>query len=344
MRGKLPNQNLLNDSVYVGFSASTGTATEDHIIKKWYFSNSPASGGIDPVSGSYTQAVSTVSVSPSSATNPSTATVQLYDASGSAMSGTADIYVDGICKITGASVTTTGYDYSIPSGLSVGSHTVQAVATGGASDDAGFSVSSPAVSLGSATLSSDGKYYYENATVTGDNIRTMLLSFSGNVTSGDAITLPAAAGFTVSGTSNAYTKRINISDGTLTSAIQNYLREVGFAIVSPTQTVNVTVTTENITTDTFYNIDTQHYYQYISAGAGPVGHNMDRRLCCCPSKDLYGQNRLSGDRHEQERGYLPEFSVRQKSRLAGRHDSDKQRYPCGCGKSRGLRRAVLQQL
>ena len=267
---QLPNQNLLGDSVYVGFSASTGGAYEKHTVKAWYFSNSPAAGGIDPASGSYTQAVSTVSVSPSSTVNPSSATVILYNTSGSAMSGTADIYVDGIRKETGVSVAAAGYDYSIPSGLSSGSHKVQAVATGGASDDAGFSVSSPAVSLGSATLSSDSKYYYENATVTGDNIRTVLISFSDNVTSGDTITLPAAAGFTVSGTSNAYTKRINIPDGTLASAIQDYLRGVGFAIASSTQTVNVTVSTENIKTDTFYNIDTQHYYQFIAAGSSGI--------------------------------------------------------------------------
>ena len=138
---KLPNQNLLNDSVYVGFSATTGSATEDHIIKKWYFSNKPITGGIDPVSGSYEQAISTVSVSPSAATNPSTATVQLYDASGAVMSGKADIYIDSILKAIDISVGTSGYIYSIPAGLGIGSHKVQAVASGGSSADADFSMS-----------------------------------------------------------------------------------------------------------------------------------------------------------------------------------------------------------
>lgn len=126
------------------------------------------------------------------------------------------------------------------------------------------------VTLGDAALSA-GKYYYTGAAVTGSNIKTILLSFSGSVTPGDAITLPTAAGFTASGTSNAYNKRINIADGTQTSAVEDYLRGVGFAITSATQSVSVTVTTENITTDTFYYTGTQHYYQFIPYSAGTTG-------------------------------------------------------------------------
>jgi hypothetical protein len=69
------------------------------------------------------------------------------------------------------------------------------------------------VTLGSATLS-EGKYYYEEASVSGAGIRAILINFSGNVTSGDAITLPAEpAGVTVSASSNDYSKRKTLTLG-----------------------------------------------------------------------------------------------------------------------------------
>ena len=135
----------------------------------------------------------------------------------------------------------------------------------------------PSISLGSATLS-DGKYYYTNAAVSGAGIQTILVNFSDTVTAGDTITVPTApAGFTVSATSlgNSYSKRINI-DTSITgtdnaSAVQDYVRGIGFAIVGATQTVNITITSQNIAYDTFYNIDTQHYYQFITYASGTTG-------------------------------------------------------------------------
>lgn len=132
----------------------------------------------------------------------------------------------------------------------------------------------PSISLGSATLTG-GKYYYEDATVSGTGIQTILINFSDDVTSGDAITLPVMTpdGFTVSG--NSYSKRINVDTSTTglenASAVQDYVRDIGFAIAGTTQTVNVTVTTQNIAYDTFYNIDTQHYYQFITYASGTTG-------------------------------------------------------------------------
>lgn len=123
----------------------------------------------------------------------------------------------------------------------------------------------PDVQLGAAVFSG-GKYFYSSAEVSGSGIKTILISFSGSVTAGDRIVLPAATtGFTVSGSSagNDYAKRINLDDGVEADAIQDYLRGVGFEIASATQTVEFTVTTDNIEDDTYYNIDTKHYYQYI---------------------------------------------------------------------------------
>ena len=122
----------------------------------------------------------------------------------------------------------------------------------------------PGITLGSASLSG-GKFYYDNAWVFGQNIRTILISFSDSVKAGDAIVLPATpAGFTVSASSagNNYTKRINLIEGIAASDVRAYIRSVGFTLASQTQTVQITVTTEDITQDTFYNKDTEHYYQF----------------------------------------------------------------------------------
>ncbi len=123
----------------------------------------------------------------------------------------------------------------------------------------------PSLTLGSVTYSG-GMYYFSNATVGGANNRTILVCFSKSVTSGDLITLPASpAGFTVSASSetNNYSKRINVAAGTSADIIRDYIRGIGFTVASATQTVQVTVTTEDITCDTFYNIDSEHYYQFI---------------------------------------------------------------------------------
>lgn len=123
----------------------------------------------------------------------------------------------------------------------------------------------PNITLGSVSISA-GRYYYSNAVVSGDNIRTILISFSGSVASGDKIFLPGTpSGFTVSATSsgNDYVKRINLDAGVTGDEVQAYLRGVGFTIAGAAQSVEVSITTENVEYDTFYNIDREHYYQYI---------------------------------------------------------------------------------
>lgn len=130
--------------------------------------------------------------------------------------------------------------------------------------------SNPTVATGSATYTA-GKLYFSNLTLSGDGIRTILISFSDNVATGDSIILPSPpTGFAVSDNSNPYNKRINVSVGTPTADIQNYLRLVGFTVASPTQMVSITVTTKEVTVDTFYNTATGHYYQYLPAGSAGI--------------------------------------------------------------------------
>lgn len=122
------------------------------------------------------------------------------------------------------------------------------------------------LSLGPVSFAG-GCYSYPNAAVTGDGIKTVLIGFSQAVTEGDRIILPTEtpSGFAVSDTSavNNYVKRINLQDGVTSAELETYLRGVTFAVASASQSVELSVTTQSIDYDTFYNIDTQHYYQYI---------------------------------------------------------------------------------
>ena len=126
----------------------------------------------------------------------------------------------------------------------------------------------PTLTLGAATATGS-TYYYNNATVTGSGIKTILLSFSESVKDGDTITLPTGTdvpdGFVVSDTSesNNYTKRINIAAGADAADVQNYIQKIGFTLGGTSQSVKVTITTVDVQYDTFYDVDTQHYYQYI---------------------------------------------------------------------------------
>ncbi len=101
----------------------------------------------------------------------------------------------------------------------------------------------------------------------GKRIKTILLSFSESVASGDAIILPTdtPSGFEVSSTSekNDYTKRINIDSGADAATVQSYIQGIGFTLAGTSQSVKVTITTESVQYDTFYDIDSQHYYQFV---------------------------------------------------------------------------------
>ncbi|MEQ6391021.1 hypothetical protein RZN22_17185, partial [Bacillaceae bacterium S4-13-58] len=113
----------------------------------------------------------------------------------------------------------------------------------------------------------DGTFHFENLSVNGSDIKSILISFNESVSADDKIILPnAKVGFTVSDSSidNDYTKRINLSESVTTTDVQNYLRDVGFQLGNGEQSVQVVVTSENILYDTYYSIDTEHYYQYVT--------------------------------------------------------------------------------
>lgn len=110
-------------------------------------------------------------------------------------------------------------------------------------------------------------FSFPELVVTGDGIRTILISFTGTVDEDDSINLPdSPSGFTVSDSSstNKYSKRINISPSGTASEIQAYLRSVTYHIETLPQQVQITITGYDIQHDTFFNESTGHYYQFIS--------------------------------------------------------------------------------
>ncbi|WP_407271885.1 InlB B-repeat-containing protein [Radiobacillus sp. PE A8.2] len=115
--------------------------------------------------------------------------------------------------------------------------------------------------------SEEGKFFFKDLTVKGSAIKTILISFNKAVSENDKIILPASpAGFTVSDSSKAnnYTKRINLSESVTTTDVQNYLQEVAYQLESGEQSVQVVLTSEDVQYDTYYSIDTEHYYQYVT--------------------------------------------------------------------------------
>src|SRR5690554_5046557 len=130
---------------------------------------------------------------------------------------------------------------------------------------------SVSISLNDASYS-DEQYRFNDLTVTGSGIKSILISFNKSVSDHDRIVLPTTTpvGFTISSTSgtNNYTKRINLDGDVPTADVQNYLRAVAYNIESDSQSVQVVVTSEDILYDTYYSIDTEHYYQYVSKDEG----------------------------------------------------------------------------
>ena len=134
---------LLNKSVYVGFSASTGGNGEYHDLIAWYFSQKPlydtndltTNHGVDNLTPNiYTQAATGISVDASSNT---TAKIQLLKADGSPLeaSENINISIDGGTASTVTSTDEKGcltYDLS---GVTTGSHTITVTTSDGSAQN-----------------------------------------------------------------------------------------------------------------------------------------------------------------------------------------------------------------
>lgn len=167
---------LSGDNVFAGFSASTGAARSDHDVLKWYFMDTYTSGGLDPTAGTYTQGGSTVGITLDSVTDPESAIIIIYDASGNELDNQDfDLSLDGVA-IGSFNTGTAGYTYAIPTVINAGSHVLRVVASGGTSNYKNFqiSVQDPVITLHPRTQS----------TTVGN---TITLTLSASVTDGGTL-------------------------------------------------------------------------------------------------------------------------------------------------------------
>ncbi|MCC5909741.1 MAG: hypothetical protein JJT76_04820, partial [Clostridiaceae bacterium] len=127
---------LEGKDVFIGFSASTGSAYSHHDLLKWYFKDSYVEGGLETTQGTYSQAVSTIDIELDDIINPVTATINLRDAAGNIMNNeNVDIYIDDIKQNGSFNNGDDGVlNYSFPNNINDGEHVLRVIANGGASN------------------------------------------------------------------------------------------------------------------------------------------------------------------------------------------------------------------
>lgn len=140
------NTPIAGDSVFVGFTSSTGGNVTTHKLLKWYFKDAYVAGGLNPTAGTYTQSPATLSITPNNGINPTYADITIKNDAGNTMTNeTFDVYIDDVLieeeepgeYTTGVGAT---YTFSIPSDLSNGTHTIRVVGRGGVTNFASFTV------------------------------------------------------------------------------------------------------------------------------------------------------------------------------------------------------------
>ena len=194
---------MSGDSVFVGFTSATGSNSITHKLIKWYFKDSFVEGGLSIASDTYSQAASTISINLSQQVNPTTATISLNSASGVAMANQDfKIEIDGVqygeTYNTGDSAQ---YTWNIPNNLEGGTHTLRAIALGGATNSSTFYTGKSVTYYGNGSTggSVPSTSYHSSGsvmTVAGNtgNLTRGSFSFDGWNTSPDGLGTSYAAG------------------------------------------------------------------------------------------------------------------------------------------------------
>ncbi|WP_062320148.1 immunoglobulin-like domain-containing protein [Halolactibacillus sp. JCM 19043] len=258
-------QEIFGDTqdVFVGFSSATGGSYSKHELLSVFFDSVYTSTGITE-NGQYTQAPK-----PDAPAN-----INVEKAEGQPITVTPEAGKNYVFyeNSTDVKPISSGTDFIIDASMNedgkVYNYTL--IENGVQSERAQITVDvipeQLSIKLNEKT-NQDRQFSFEDLAVTGSGIKSILISFNQSVTLGDKIILPSSSsGFTVStsSASNDYTKRINLSDSVTTSDVQDYLRNVSYELGSSEQSVQVVVTSEDIQYDTYYSIDTEHYYQYVT--------------------------------------------------------------------------------
>lgn len=111
--------------------------------------------------------------------------------------------------------------------------------------------------------STNSTYAFLDATITGENIRSLVVYFTEAAEGADSIILPSSTAITLVNGTNDY-KIISIAEGTTTDVIQAYIRDITFTIGGSEKEVLIMASKSVVTRNTYFNYRNRHFYQYVS--------------------------------------------------------------------------------
>ncbi len=106
-------------------------------------------------------------------------------------------------------------------------------------------------------------YAYKEAILTGNNVKSLLISFVNGATAGsDSIILPTTTGFTLNSGNNDY-KLVGISANVTTQEVETYIRNIQFTLGNDEKDIMIVALEDETTYETYYNYVTRHFYQFV---------------------------------------------------------------------------------
>lgn len=116
--------------------------------------------------------------------------------------------------------------------------------------------------------SSDDIYGYPFASVTVENVRSIVVLYNEKTEDNEMIILPTSVNgvdlskFTVKSQTAGF-KAINVKSGTSAGDVESYIRAIKFKITGDKKKAQIYVSKKTIEYDTYYNYLNNHFYQYI---------------------------------------------------------------------------------
>ncbi|MGN0319659.1 MAG: hypothetical protein ACI4D1_01990, partial [Lachnospira sp.] len=141
-----------------------------------------------------------------------------------------------------------------------------------ANDDSGaYSVSQSSagepLTLGNQSRDAEsGEYFYPDAVVDKEDVRSLIIAFKSSVAEGSKIILPDnTANITLGNGTDTY-KIINVASGTTSEDVQNYIRGVRFSLDASDESADlmIIVSDDEITGTVYYDCSNRHFYQFVS--------------------------------------------------------------------------------
>lgn len=119
------------------------------------------------------------------------------------------------------------------------------------------------LNLGLQRIVDAQNYAFANATISGEDIRSLFVYFPDKAESGDSITLPTNAKFTTITDTVDY-KIISVAEGTTTEEVEDYIQAIKFTIGGSEKEISIVASKSVVDRTTYYNYENRHFYQYVS--------------------------------------------------------------------------------